>query len=422
MSKILYITQRYAPAAGGAEIYVNALAQWNVKNGHEVDVWTSDALEADALWYPRRKKIDVMEEKIEGVHVRRFKTSPFFLNNIFINKAIRFILVRMPFRILRIIGSPPLCWEMLREVRKNDSFPYDIIHVSAMPYHILFYVGLLLAKKTGAKLYLTPFAHTGISQKDPLYKKYFDPLIKDFFKKADKVFVQTDVEQRTLSNFLEQKGVSLSLDVFQKVGLGVVPGEVLVGDRTRFRAKYGIDPDIPIVFYVGAREGVKGVYNLVNTCEILWKKGIVFKLVMGGNSSIAFEKFWDRRSEEVKSNSLVLERPSDEDKWDMFDAGDIFVMTSKSESFGIVYLEAWLYKKPVIGCNIEAVSEIIEEGEDGYLLPFDDSQALVEKIEFLLSNKEEAKRLGQNGYNKVMREYTWENKFKILAPFFNDKK
>jgi len=45
-----------------------------------------------------------------------------------------------------------------------------------------------------------------------------------------------------------------------------------------------------------------------------------------------------------------------------------------------------------------------------------------ESTEFLLSNKEEAKRLGQNGYNKVMREYTWENKFKILAPFFNDKK
>ena len=54
MAKILHISQRYAPAYGGAESYVKTVAEWNVKEGHEVDVWTTDALEADALWYPKR--------------------------------------------------------------------------------------------------------------------------------------------------------------------------------------------------------------------------------------------------------------------------------------------------------------------------------------------------------------------------------
>ncbi|MBI2356764.1 glycosyltransferase family 4 protein [Candidatus Dojkabacteria bacterium] len=485
MSKILYITQRYAPAFGGAEIYVRKVAQWSVSQGHEVDVWTSDALEADALWYPKRKKIELLEEKIDGVNIRRFKTSPFFLNNVFVNKGFRYVMWHMPSWHLQCLGSPPTCIGMYMQLLKSKKkLPkYDIIHVSAMPYNSLFYVGMYLAKKLGAKLYITPFAHSNVTGKYILEDKYFHPRVIPFYYSADKIFVQTDAEKNSLIKFFDTyKGKVSPSDVvkygydsfgkggsredasissqtpqvlfllaklfisimaipvwishgfskffkksspkiidtskFVKVGLGVEPKEVLVGDGAKFRSDYGIDSKTPIVFFVGAREAVKGVNNLVNACEKLWEEGIDFKLAMAGNSSIAFEEFWAQKSRMVKENSIVLERPDDETKWNLFDAGNIFVMTSKSESFGIVYLEAWLYKKPVIGCNIESVSEVISEGVDGYLLPFDDTSGLVDKIRYLIENSEKARDMGENGYRKVMSEYTWEKKFSILSRFF----
>lgn len=485
MSKILFITQRYAPAYGGAEIYVKKLAEWCVKNGHTVDVWTSDALEADALWYPKRGKVELLQEDINGVHVRRFKTSPFFLNNVFINKGFRYVMWHMPSWHLQCLGSPPMCIGMYAQLLKGKrKLPkYDIIHVSAMPYNSLFYVGMNLAKRTGAKLYITPFAHSNVTGKYVLEDKYFHPRVLPFYDRADKIFVQTDAEKNSLINFFDTyKGAvspsdvvkygydnfgrgggreevkisnstptilfylakifitlvslpiflshlitkpfrkksdrSIDANKFVKVGLGVEPEEVLVGDGERFRKNNGIDRDTPIVFFVGAREAVKGVNNLVNASEILWEKGKKFKLVLAGNNSIAFEEFWKEKSELVKRNSLVLERPSDQEKWDLFDAGNLFVMVSKSESFGIVYLEAWLYKKAVIGCDIEAVNEVIDNGNDGYTLPFDDSNLLAQKIEYLLNNKDVLKKMGDSGYNKVMKQYTWKEKFRILSRYF----
>lgn len=485
MARILFITQRYAPAFGGAEIYVKKLAEWYVGKGHTVDVWTSDALEADAIWYPKRKRIDVPQEDINGVRVTRFKTAPSILNNVFINKGFRYVMWHMPSWHLQCLGSPPTCIGMYLQLLKsvNQLPKYDIVHVSAMPYNSLFYVGMKLAQKVGAKFYITPFAHSNVSGKYVLEDKYFHPRVLPFYAKADRIFVQTDAEKNSLVDFFNKyKGKISPSDVvkygyenfgrggsrdevsisnstptilfllakvfisimsipvfvshflakpfkkseggeidsgkFVKVGLGVEPSEVLVGEGEQFRSKYGIDSKIPIVFFVGAREAVKGVNNLVDSCELLWKKGSKFKLALAGNSSIAFEEFWKGKSDIVKDNTIVLERPSDEEKWNLFDAGDLFVMVSKSESFGIVYLEAWLYKVPVIGCNIESVSEVISDGMDGFLLPFDDSNKLSEKIKYLIDNPDTIKKMGESGYNKVMKEYTWEMKFKILDKYF----
>ena len=59
-------------------------------------------------------------------------------------------------------------------------------------------------------------------------------------------------------------------------------------------------------------------------------------------------------------------------KQDMLAATDLFVLPSRVDSFGIVYLEAWAYGLPVIGCRAGGVPDVIDDGQDGLLVNYGD--------------------------------------------------
>ena len=105
----------------------------------------------------------------------------------------------------------------------------------------------------------------------------------------------------------------------------------------------------------------------------------------------------------VNERCHILGFVSEEEKRDLLDAGDVFVMPSRTDSFGIVYLEAWLYKNPVIGALAGGVPEIIHDSEDGYLVPFGDVDRLAEAIGTLLSDRTQAQQFGARGYQKARR-------------------
>jgi glycosyltransferase involved in cell wall biosynthesis len=83
-------------------------------------------------------------------------------------------------------------------------------------------------------------------------------------------------------------------------------------------------------------------------------------------------------------------------------------MPSRSDAFGIVYLEAWASETPVIGADIGATPEVIEHERDGLLVEFDNPSELAEKILSLLQNKKLNGRLAENGRKKVKSKFTWQ--------------
>ncbi|MFX0140103.1 MAG: glycosyltransferase, partial [Candidatus Hodarchaeota archaeon] len=82
---------------------------------------------------------------------------------------------------------------------------------------------------------------------------------------------------------------------------------------------------------------------------------------------------------------------------------------SRSDAFGIAFLEAWAAKKPVIGANIGATPEVIRDNVDGLLVEFDKPDEISEKVIYLLKKKNIRKNLGAQGQNKVINNYTWEH-------------
>ena len=64
----------------------------------------------------------------------------------------------------------------------------------------------------------------------------------------------------------------------------------------------------------------------------------------------------------------------------MLAAADVFAMPSRTDSFGIVYLEAWLYRLPVIAARTWGMSDVVRNGEDGLLVPFGDVSVLAQTL------------------------------------------
>src|SRR5205807_9064932 len=117
--------------------------------------------------------------------------------------------------------------------------------------------------------------------------------------------------------------------------------------------------------------------------------------------------YYEALAEAVREECRLLGFLSDEDKRDLHAAGQVFCMPSRTDSFGIVYLEAWLNGVPVIGARAGGVPEIITDGMDGYLVDFGDVGALADHIQFLMEHPDTAREMGQAGRRKVLAEHTW---------------
>ena len=93
-------------------------------------------------------------------------------------------------------------------------------------------------------------------------------------------------------------------------------------------------------------------------------------------------------------------------------------MPSRTDTFGIVYLEAWLYDKPVIGAAAGGVPEVIADGVTGYLVPFGAVAALADRIARLLADPALRARLGAAGHAAVLREHTWDAKIARITAIY----
>jgi glycosyltransferase involved in cell wall biosynthesis len=83
----------------------------------------------------------------------------------------------------------------------------------------------------------------------------------------------------------------------------------------------------------------------------------------------------------------------------------------------MVFLEAWMAKKPVIGNRAcTAVAELIDDGRDGLLCG--DEVECAERISEVLRDRARARRMGENGFAKVVREFTWESIARKVGTFY----
>lgn len=97
---------------------------------------------------------------------------------------------------------------------------------------------------------------------------------------------------------------------------------------------------------------------------------------------------------------------------------DVFVNCSLQESFGVAVVEAMASKVPVVVTDTPGYREIVDNGITGIVLKDRKPESMSEAIIELLINKEKAKSYAEAGYEKVCREYDWDNNVQTMLNLY----
>jgi glycosyltransferase involved in cell wall biosynthesis len=162
------------------------------------------------------------------------------------------------------------------------------------------------------------------------------------------------------------------------------------GSRLRGRLEIGSRPS---VLFLGRRDEGKGYTTLLQA----WKRVIevvsTAVLLLAGPGSLEYSSLGgDIPNDSVRD----LGTPDEQEKADALAACDVFCLPSAHESFGIVYVEAWSYGKPVICGTAPACRELVQDNKTG-LWADQNPQSLAGKIISLLKNPSAAQRMGACG-------------------------
>jgi glycosyltransferase involved in cell wall biosynthesis len=98
---------------------------------------------------------------------------------------------------------------------------------------------------------------------------------------------------------------------------------------------------------------------------------------------------------------------------------NIFVMPSWDEAFGVVYLEAMSFRKPIIATKNEGISDLIVDGKNGFLVKSRDVDDLADKLYKLISNPGLRESIGNEGF-KTIKNLTWENSAKQVYEIYKE--
>ena len=200
------------------------------------------------------------------------------------------------------------------------------------------------------------------------------------------------------------------------VGPGVNPDQILGGQARRFLEGHGIQS--PLFVYLGAMAFSKGTVQVVEGIRRLWQEGVKVELVLAGAILSDFGRYLEGLSVEDRRRIRVLGPVDEVEKRDLLAAADVVAMPSRTDSFGLVYLEAWLYGKPVIGAQTWGVRDVIDDGGDGILVPFGDPGALARALSTLLSRPDLRAKMGERGEAKVYRFHTWDIKYATVSEIY----
>jgi glycosyltransferase involved in cell wall biosynthesis len=169
-------------------------------------------------------------------------------------------------------------------------------------------------------------------------------------------------------------------------------------DGGLFRSEFGFG-DRPILLWVGRKNVYKGYPEAIAALRVVRESGSRAVLVMVGP---------DEDGLPVNGEGVYYLGALPRKKLlDAFDACDVFLFPSLHESFCLVFGEAWLRGKPVLGNGYSAAARgLIEHGVDGYLCAGveDYGRRALE----LIDDPAQAKEMGERGREKVIRTREWE--------------
>ncbi|MFX0099439.1 MAG: glycosyltransferase family 4 protein [Candidatus Hodarchaeota archaeon] len=408
--KIIHVPPRYFPAISGSEFYFQRISEI-LKGKHSIEVHCTNALDFGAFHDTSGKIISSRNfpERVNGVDVYRHSIDfdGDAINNE-INHLNETILSGGDFHEASISKNGPYS-KSLREHLEEKSM--DLIHATCFPYMNIFQA-LSIARMKTIPCLVTPFIHG----ENPRYQDESISLLNHFTKIL--------ACSRSEADFLTKKGIDEKK--IEQITMGVDVDRYMKATQGEFLEYAGIEGEkSKIVLFCGYKNYEKGAISLLKTIPNVVRRIPGCKFVMIGPSTTQYnlelKKLGRLRKNVINLNPASLSGYFDGKKLGAFQACDIYVMPSRSEAYGIAYLEAWASKKPVISSNIPAMKDLFQHGKEGLQVTFDNVKDIARSIIQLLEDGQLREKMGQNGFQKIQDEnLTWKSVSERISTIYHD--
>jgi glycosyltransferase involved in cell wall biosynthesis len=375
---LLYTLTAYPPYIGGAQLHQHLLAQ---------QIQATHAIQVATLWNHNRTDwllgttltahTQPYNYTVDGIPVHRLGLS-------WVDKGQMAPWLPLYYPLMGL-ALPPIAGVIAKPINALAEH-CDLIHNVRIGREGLTYASLQVARRRGIPFVLTPVHHPRwVGWR---YREYIK-----LYQQADAVIALTQAEAKILAS------LGVAEDRIQVTGHGPVLASQANPDG--FRMAHRLMG--PVVLFLGQHYPYKGYRQVLEAAPGVWAQHPDVHFVFIGppvkGSEAIFAEVADSRIHRLGVVSL-------QEKTDALAACDLLCVPSSQESFGGVYTEAWSFKKPVIGCNIPAVAEVISDGQDGFLVEQSVGE-IGDLILHLLNHPAQAAALGQAGYQKVQQRYSW---------------
>lgn len=387
--RLLHVTHQYRPAIGGAEKYIADLSEELARRGHQVDVFTSRSLDYRA-WRSELPRF----EQLDGVNVYRFSS---LVRTKHVWRALAYGFEGYQRTHARFYepfifyGNGPVCPRMFFAILRHAR-QYDLLHINNLHYSQAL-IAYMAARIRRLPVVITPHVH---AEQPATYDVGY---LQEILRNSDFILADTCAEK----HYLIQSGWNPDV-VVGGVGLRMERFPVL--EQRESRRRLGLPEDGFVILFLGRKTEYKGLEMVLDAFAALRQAHSTVYLLAVGPETEFSQKLWERYAD--MEGLVVRGTVSDDERLAALAACDVLVLPSVGEAFGIVYLEGWAYRKPVIGANIASVASIITDGVNGFLVEPHQVGPLVGSLSTLIAHPELAREMGKNGYRKLVQRYTVE--------------
>ena len=184
-------------------------------------------------------------------------------------------------------------------------------------------------------------------------------------------------------------------------------------DIKNLRAKWNLSSKEKIILFAGRLDTVKGLVFLIKAFREVLEKYPDCRLMIAGSSG-NYDTFF-QEAKDICTKITFTGLLKKEDLYALYQIADAGIVPSLFETFGYVAVEMMMHGLPLVATATSGLNEVIDES-CGLKIPLTvlpdkveiDTNILAEKIVYLLQHPDEAKKMGQNGRKRYLKEYTSE--------------
>ena len=174
---------------------------------------------------------------------------------------------------------------------------------------------------------------------------------------------------------------------------------------------------MPVIVNVANLRHVKHHDLLINACAKLKRNGTPFHLNLVGKGPLK-----DSILQQINALGLTNEVSLLGERSDIpyiLSTSDIFVLSSYFEGMPVSIMEAMASGLPIISTDVGGVSELVDNGNTGILVPSNHVDLLSRAIELLLLNPSLRQKMGAAGRNKVQTEFSFQTMINHYISYYS---